>query len=85
MYCYVMTMYHLACDYFLLFSVCVSCSLDGIENVTIIKVTVCKLRSRAYMVVSLNVRKYMYVRQQTDECTTHETTTTLPTMHFIYK
>ena len=31
------------------------------------------------------VRKYMYVMQQTYDCTTHETTTTLPTMHLFYK
>ena len=53
---------------------------DASFHVKSIRKFVCKLRSRAYVIASLIVRKYMYVRQQTYDCSTHETTTRLPTM-----
>ena len=51
--------------------------------ISIRKVTVCRLQFRAYITVSLIVRKYMYVRQQM-YCTQNDCYT-LPRMHCLYK
>ena len=52
---------------------------------SILKVTVFMLQSRAYIIVSLIVHKYMYVRQQTYDSITNEKTTTPPRMYLFYK
>ena len=52
---------------------------------SIIKVTVFTLLSSVYIIGSLIVHKYMYVRPQTYDSTTHKTSTTLPTMNLFYK